>query len=70
MFSKTQVTNNSSIEVLSCRLSLLSLPQEAASLPDHFVFIEAVIHRDDCSRELLEWGCRLAASNKRAPVRA
>jgi hypothetical protein len=30
-------------------------------------FIEAVIHTDDCSRELLEWGSRVAAYNARPP---
>ena len=30
-------------------------------------FIEAIIHTDDCSRELLEWGSRVAAFNARPP---
>ncbi|GAQ86799.1 pyruvate decarboxylase [Klebsormidium nitens] len=30
-------------------------------------FIEVFIHRDDCSKELLEWGSRVAAANSRPP---
>ena len=30
-------------------------------------FIEAFVHRDDCSKELLEWGSRVAAANSRPP---
>lgn len=40
---------------------------EAVAKPDHLAFIEFVIDRDDCSRELLEWGSRVAAANGRAP---
>jgi thiamine pyrophosphate-dependent acetolactate synthase large subunit-like protein len=29
--------------------------------------IEAVIDKDDCSRDLLEWGARVCASNARPP---
>ena len=39
----------------------------AVAAPDHLAFIEFVIDRDDCSRELLEWGSRVAATNGRAP---
>jgi hypothetical protein len=28
---------------------------------------QVIIHRDDCSRELLEWGTRVAAANSRPP---
>jgi len=31
------------------------------------VFIEVVTHKDDCSRELLEWGSRVATANSRPP---
>ncbi|KAG8638973.1 hypothetical protein MANES_14G086300v8, partial [Manihot esculenta] len=30
-------------------------------------FIEVIVHRDDTSKELLQFGCRLAASNGRPP---
>ncbi len=30
----------------------------------------AVTHRDDCSKELLEWGSRVAAANSRKPPSA
>jgi TPP-dependent 2-oxoacid decarboxylase len=32
------------------------------------VLIECAIDRDDCTRELLEWGSRVAAANGRPPV--
>lgn len=28
---------------------------------------QVVVHRDDCSKELLEWGSRVAAANSRPP---
>lgn len=40
---------------------------DAASKPTHICFIECIIDRDDCSRELLEWGTRVANCNGRAP---
>lgn len=40
---------------------------DAVAHPEHMVFIEFVVARDDCSRELLEWGSRVAAANGRAP---
>ncbi|XP_010553236.1 PREDICTED: pyruvate decarboxylase 2-like [Tarenaya hassleriana] len=30
-------------------------------------FIEAIVHRDDTSRELLEWGSRVSSANSRPP---
>lgn len=37
----------------------------AAAMPSKMVFIEVIVDRDDCSKELLEWGSRLAANNGR-----
>ncbi|KAK9816456.1 hypothetical protein WJX72_000539 [[Myrmecia] bisecta] len=34
---------------------------------DGLCFIECIIHRDDCSKELLEWGSRVATANSRKP---
>jgi pyruvate decarboxylase len=34
---------------------------------DHLCFIEIMVHRDDTSKELLEWGSRVAAANSRPP---
>lgn len=31
-------------------------------------FIECLIHKDDCSAELLEWGARVSAANARPPA--
>ena len=34
---------------------------------DGVSFIEVVVERDDCSKELLEWGSKVGASNARSP---
>ena len=34
---------------------------------DGLCFIEVIIDRDDCSKELLEWGSKVAANNARGP---
>lgn len=34
---------------------------------DSLCFIEVVVHKDDTSKELLEWGSRVAAANSRPP---
>ncbi|KAL4428395.1 hypothetical protein ABPG75_002484 [Micractinium tetrahymenae] len=45
--------------------ALASVQGEAA---DKLCFIECIIHRDDCSAELLEWGSRVSAANSRPPA--
>ncbi|WOL20453.1 pyruvate decarboxylase 1 [Canna indica] len=34
---------------------------------DHLCFIEVIVHKDDTSKELLEWGSRVASANSRPP---
>lgn len=34
---------------------------------DRLCFIECIIDKDDCSKELLQWGARVAAANSRPP---
>ncbi|GMP85934.1 hypothetical protein CsSME_00038908 [Camellia sinensis var. sinensis] len=34
---------------------------------DCLCFIEVVVHKDDTSKELLEWGSRVSAANSRPP---
>lgn len=34
---------------------------------DSLCFIEVFLHKDDTSKELLEWGSRVAAANSRPP---
>jgi len=34
---------------------------------DCLCFIEVIVHKDDTSKELLEWGSRLSAANSRPP---
>jgi len=35
---------------------------------DHLMFLECTLDRDDCSKELLEWGTRVASANGRPAV--
>jgi len=35
---------------------------------EFLVFLECTLDRDDCSKELLEWGMRVAAANGRPAV--
>ena len=37
------------------------------SKKDCLCFIEVIVHKDDTSKELLEWGTRVSAANSRAP---
>lgn len=41
--------------------------EEAKRREDALCFIEVIVDKDDCSKELLEWGSRVAAANGRAP---
>lgn len=34
---------------------------------DSLCFIEVLVHKDDTSKELLEWGSRVSAANSRSP---
>lgn len=34
---------------------------------DSLCFIETILHKDDTSKELLEWGSRVSAANSRPP---
>lgn len=34
---------------------------------DSLCFIEIIVHKDDTSKELLEWGSRVASANSRPP---
>lgn len=37
------------------------------SKKDCLCFIEVILHKDDTSKELLEWGSRVSAANSRPP---
>ncbi|GAX76913.1 hypothetical protein CEUSTIGMA_g4359.t1 [Chlamydomonas eustigma] len=41
---------------------------KARELSDHLCFIVVTLNRNDCSKELLEWGSRVAAANRRSPL--
>lgn len=40
----------------------------AKATTDKLCFIEVFVDKDDCSKELLEWGSRVAAANSRPPA--
>ncbi|XP_024535521.1 pyruvate decarboxylase 2 [Selaginella moellendorffii] len=46
---------------------LEAIKQATGDKKDCFCFIECICHKDDTSRELLEWGSRVSAANGRAP---
>jgi len=48
---------------------LLDALEVVQQRPDSLCFIECILARDDCSRELLEWGARVAAANSRPPTK-
>jgi hypothetical protein len=52
---------------LSLSPSVHVADQTGSRLPRRLCFIEVVVHRDDCSHELLEWGSRVSAANSRRP---
>lgn len=41
---------------------------EVAKAHDGLAFIELTIDKDDCSKQLLEWGARVSAANGRSFV--
>ena len=55
----------------SCRVTtegeLQSAIKTALSHKGGPSLIEVILDRDDCSKELLEWGSRVSANNGRAP---
>lgn len=62
--------------VLSCELAMQvrteddlidAIATAQGEKKDHLCFIEIMVHRDDTSKELLEWGSRVAAANSRPP---
>lgn len=46
---------------------LLDAIKQTDKHKDKLCFIECFVHRDDCSKELLEWGSRVASANSRPP---
>mmetsp|Transcript_109828 Transcript_109828/g.215281 ORF Transcript_109828/g.215281 Transcript_109828/m.215281 type:complete len:175 (+) Transcript_109828:1-525(+) len=47
---------------------LVEAIKAAQEKPNTLCFIEVITLRDDCSKELLEWGARVASANARAPA--
>jgi pyruvate decarboxylase len=46
---------------------LVAAIETAKEEKDSLCFIEVILHKDDTSKELLEWGSRVAAANGRPP---
>jgi len=45
-----------------------ALDQAYGEHKDKLCFLEVIVHRDDCSRELLEWGSLVSKANSRPPA--
>ena len=45
-----------------------AMAEACGAQAEKLCFIEAVVHRDDCSMELLEWGSLVAKANSRPPA--
>lgn len=53
---------------MRCEEELLRAIKAATSeMKDCLCFIEVMLHRNDTSKELLEWGARVSAANSRPP---
>ncbi|KAJ3682847.1 hypothetical protein LUZ60_013074 [Juncus effusus] len=50
-----------------CEEELTGAIETAMEKKDSFCFIEVIVHKDDTSKELLEWGSRVSAANSRPP---
>ena len=64
-----KVFNSSDGNGWSCRVQTEGELADAicqAVAHDGLALIECVIDRDDCTKELLEWGSRVAAANGRS----
>lgn len=53
---------------VTCEEELVEAIQTATGVKkDCLCFIEVIVHKDDTSKELLEWGSRVCAANGRPP---
>ncbi|CAM6042030.1 unnamed protein product [Sphagnum compactum] len=46
---------------------ITAITTASTTMKDAFCFIEVICHKDDTSKELLEWGSRVSAANGRPP---
>ncbi|XP_076916115.1 pyruvate decarboxylase 2-like [Bidens hawaiensis] len=52
---------------VKCEEELIEAIATATEKEDHLCFIEVIVHKDDTSKELLEWGSRVCSANSRSP---
>ncbi|XP_076942194.1 pyruvate decarboxylase 2-like [Bidens hawaiensis] len=52
---------------VNCEEELIEAIATATEKEDHLCFIEVIVHKDDTSKELLEWGSRVCSANSRSP---
>ncbi|KAL8196511.1 hypothetical protein R6Q57_024806 [Mikania cordata] len=53
---------------VKCEEELIeSISTATGEKEDHLCFIEVMVHKDDTSKELLEWGSRVCSANSRPP---
>jgi len=65
-----QLFNTSGGQAWGCRVTTEGEAEDAinkALSHDGLSLIEVVLDKDDCSKDLLEWGARVAANNSRPP---
>ncbi|KAG5555029.1 hypothetical protein RHGRI_012537 [Rhododendron griersonianum] len=64
----TETVSFDSLSQVRCEEDLIEAIDTAlGEKKDRLCFIEAIIHKDDTSKELLEWGSRVSAANRRPP---
>ena len=65
--SSSQISLASNLQV-RCEEELIEAIETATGAKkDCLCFIEVIVHKDDTSKELLEWGSRVSAANSRPP---
>ncbi|URD91545.1 Pyruvate decarboxylase isozyme [Musa troglodytarum] len=66
--STISLYNHSGIEPVTCEEELKeAIEKVMGPKKDCLCFIEVIAHKDDTSKELLEWGSRVSAANSRPP---
>jgi pyruvate decarboxylase len=56
------------VRQVTCEEELTAAIETATMVKqDCLCFIEVIVHKDDTSKELLEWGSRVSSANSRPP---
>lgn len=63
----TLLVNIVSLQVYNEEELIEAIDNATGPKKDCLCFIEVIVHKDDTSKELLEWGSRVSAANSRPP---